>query len=90
MYRKDSYRTNYGIERLKQGYNPTRYRDKPLRSYTRQWDYIICKTCIGCSKPLGRYDNLKGFAFCYHCRKILFPETVFYSRPFPKRYYHRP
>ena len=51
-------------------------RDKNWRSGHRQWDYIICTVCTGCGKPLTRYENLRGLAFCVSCREILFPETV--------------
>ena len=51
-------------------------RDKNWRSRNRQWDYIICTVCTGCGKPLSRYENLRGLAFCVSCREILFPETV--------------
>jgi hypothetical protein len=40
------------------------------------WDYLICRICAGCGKPLGKYEYRNNLAFCYQCRKILFPETV--------------
>ena len=49
---------------------------KTWRSTNRQWDYIICIPCVGCGKPLGRYENLNRLAFCHSCREILFPETI--------------
>ena len=57
------------------------YKRQPAywRSEHRQWDYIICKACTGCGRRLSRFDNLKGYAFCYSCREILFPETVIYQ-----------
>jgi hypothetical protein len=60
----------------------------------RQWDYIICKVCTGCGKQLSRYDNLNGYAFCFSCREILFPETVIYQEsrgytsPYPDLRWH--
>ena len=47
-----------------------------FRSRNRQWDYIVCKVCVGCGKPLGRYENTKGLAFCRRCCEILFPESA--------------
>lgn len=67
---------------------------KTRRSISRQWDYIICKVCIGCGKQLCRYDNLKGHAFCFGCREVLFPETVIYQEslryksPYPNSRWH--
>jgi len=49
---------------------------KSWRSEHRMWDYLICKVCAGCGKPLGKYEYRNNLAFCYQCRKILFPESV--------------
>jgi hypothetical protein len=46
------------------------------RSQSRQWDYIIGTVCLGCGKLLGRYEELNRLAWCYSCRRILFPETT--------------
>jgi hypothetical protein len=56
------------------------------RSKNRQWDYIIRTVCTGCGKTLGQYENLNGFAFCFDCRKILFPETIVGHEPLGKRF----
>jgi hypothetical protein len=47
-----------------------------LRSKDRQWDAIICTVCAGCGKPLGSYENQNRLAYCFDCRRILFPETI--------------
>ena len=49
---------------------------KNWRSPNRQWDRIIRTVCTGCGRPLGRYENENKLAFCYQCRRILFPETM--------------
>ena len=56
----------------------------------RQWDYIISKVCIGCGKPLSRHENLKGLAFCFSCRQVLFPETINPYKYGTRRYFSRP
>jgi len=56
-------------------------RPKGWRSPHRQWDYIVCTVCLGCGKPLGRYENMKRLAFCENCREILYPETVRHGLP---------
>jgi hypothetical protein len=48
----------------------------PRRSFGGQWDYIVRAVCLGCGRTLGRYENLHRLAFCYNCRKVLFPETI--------------
>jgi len=32
--------------------------------------------CIQCGRTLSRYDNTHRYAFCFCCRKALFPETI--------------
>ena len=41
-----------------------------------QWDFIIRAVCLGCGRTLGRYEINHNLAFCFTCRRILFPETV--------------
>jgi hypothetical protein len=75
-------------------YRTYKRRPKTWRSKSRQWDYIICKVCTGCGSRLSRYDNVKGYAFCFSCREILFPETVIYQEsrgywsPYPDSRWH--
>jgi hypothetical protein len=64
-------------------------RGRTFRSYNRQWDYIVCTICVGCGKPLGRYENLSRLAFCRSCREILFPETVRDDESREKRFSNR-
>ena len=64
------------IESCQRDYSVRESRENSWRSGHRQWDYIICTVCTGCGKPLSRYENLRGLAFCVSCREILFPETV--------------
>ena len=57
-------------------YSTFKRRPNTWRSSSRQWDYIIRMVCIGCGKTLGRFETKHGFAYCFNCRKILFPETI--------------
>ena len=83
-----------GFERYKRNYWVYKGRPAYRRSEHRQWDYIICKVCTGCGSRLSRYDNVKGYAFCFSCREILFPETVIYQEsrgywsPYPDSRWH--
>lgn len=75
MYEYDKmYETKGAIEVCKNGYKVYKTQSGYWRSKHKQWDYIICKVCTGCGKPLSRYDTLKGYAFCSQCRQILFPK----------------
>ena len=79
VFHMDKYKMHEDMkasEAYQKRYNAYDRRHKSWRSGRRQWDYIICKTCIGCGKPLSRYENLRGLAFCFSCREILFPETI--------------
>ena len=67
---------------------PKIYRSKNWRSENRMWDYIICRVCTGCGKPLGKYEYQKNLAFCYQCREILFPESVTPHEAFHNRHTH--
>lgn len=82
------YEVKNAIEACKGDYNGYKRQSGYRRSNNRQWDYIICKVCIGCGKPLSRYDNLRGYAFCFKCRKTLFPETIDHSQARGKRFRH--
>ena len=62
-----AFRTDYSIEKAE---------TQPHRSVSRQWDRIIRFVCGGCGGTLGRYEVNKHLAFCFHCRRFLFPETV--------------
>ena len=46
------------------------------RSFGGQWNFVVRAVCLGCGRTLGRYENLHRLAFCYNCRKVLFPETI--------------
>ena len=37
---------------------------------------LLRRVCNTCGRTLSRYDNLKNYAYCYSCRRILFPETT--------------
>jgi len=45
-----------------------------------RWDKVIRVVCLGCAKTLGRYELLHGLAFCFECRRVLFPETVYANK----------
>ena len=66
------------------------HRSKNWRSEHRMWDYLICRVCSGCGKPLGKYEYRNNLAFCYQCRKILFPETVSPHETFRNKNTHFP
>ena len=67
---------------------PRILRSKNWRSEDRLWDYIICRVCTGCGKPLGKHEYQKNLAFCYQCRKILFPDSVTPDEAFHNRHTH--
>ena len=77
VFHMDKYEM-YEVEKAIRAYSANKPHERPSnwRSENRQWDYIICTVCTGCGKPLSRYENHKGLAFCFSCREILFPETV--------------
>lgn len=76
MYKSAYQEITHAIETIKDGYKNQRSRKPSYRSTNRQWDCIICTMCTGCGKPLGRYENQNRLAFCFECRKILFPDTI--------------
>ena len=52
------------------------------RCYGGRWDYVVRAVCLGCGKTLGRDELINGYAFCFNCRRVLFPETVYpYQTP---------
>ena len=94
MGKTEKNQINQDANTHQRSYSTYERRSKTWRSKSRQWDYIICKVCTGCGKQLGRYENLKGYAFCFSCREILFPETVIYQEssgytsPYPDSRWH--
>ena len=70
-------RAYYGsMSRARQGWS------RAQRSYGGRWDYVVRAVCLGCGKMLGQVELIKGYAFCFNCRRVLFPETVYpYQRP---------
>jgi hypothetical protein len=76
MYKSAYQEITQAIETIKGGYKKLRSRKSCYRSTNRQWDRIIRTLCTGCGKPLGRYENQKRLAFCFECRRILFPDTI--------------
>ena len=79
MYEYEMDEVKEAIEAQNRSYSARQRRPKTWRSKDRQWDYIICTICVGCGKPLSRYENLNRLAYCFDCRRILFPETI--ARP---------
>lgn len=71
----DMYEVSGAIEAQQTEYSDYRS-PASWRAKDRQWDAIICTVCVGCGKPLGRYENLNRLAYCFDCRMILFPETI--------------
>jgi hypothetical protein len=76
MYEYDAYKVESAIEAVYERPSSSKGRPRRWRAKDRQWDAIICTVCVGCGKPLGRYENLNRLAYCFDCRRILFPETI--------------
>ena len=72
----DMYEVKRAVEKYNRASDHAKGRPANWRSSHRMWDYVICKVCTGCGKPLKRYDLLKGYAFCFPCRLAFFPETI--------------
>ena len=72
MNKYKMYEVTKAIEAYKDNYSAYKRSPKVWRSENRKWDRIIRALCTGC----GKTENLKGLAFCFSCREILFPETV--------------
>lgn len=47
-----------------------------FRSSSRKWDYVIRVVCNGCGRTLSQHEVRNGLAYCFSCRKVLFPETI--------------
>lgn len=73
------------IESAQKTYPIKKIKKVPWRSPTRQWDRIIGRVCTGCGKRLGEYEYKNNLAFCYECRRILFPETISSRESFNKK-----
>jgi len=76
MDKYEMYKVKKAIDQCNGSHSTYERRPKTWRSKHRQWDRIICTVCVGCGKPLGRYENLNRLAYCFDCRRILFPETI--------------
>jgi hypothetical protein len=91
MDRHEMYEIKKAIEAYQGRYSIYEKRGEDKRKSTKKWDFIIRSVCTGCGKTLHRYDNLNRYAFCYSCRRILFPETISSGRASRDRSrYHRP
>ena len=91
MYENGCYSRERAYELYLERSKAPEKRDGSLRPYNGRWDYIVCRLCVGCGKPLGRYENLNRLAYCRNCREILFPETVKHDEYSNKRFqYPRP
>lgn len=81
----------YHIGSAGRPYNSSRYRSFTRtrggsRSRGGQWDYMVRAVCIRCKKTLTRYELLNGLAFCFNCRRVLFPETIETHEPPGRRW----
>jgi len=76
----DSFKSRY-CERTK--------KPRGSRSYERRWDHVVRAICSGCGKTLSLTEGQRGLAFCYDCRRVLFPETLpskkSYRKELPRR-----
>jgi len=50
--------------------------DRYESNHRHQYDYIVRMVCIGCGGTLRRFEIRNHLAYCYRCRRFLFPETV--------------
>ena len=73
----ERYQINDAIKAYNGSKTAYRKMPPPKRKRKGQWDSIIRIICIGCGRTLGRYENLHRFAYCFTCRKVLYPETVY-------------
>lgn len=89
MNEYEIYYVNKAIEACQKSKRANEGRAKAWRSENRKWDYIIGTVCCGCGKLLGRYENLNRLAYCFSCRRILFPETVTHEKWWRKRTSYR-
>lgn len=55
----------------------SRYRAKPRNGGL--WDQMVRGVCIGCNGTLSHSELKRRLAFCYSCRRVLFPETIEYD-----------
>lgn len=42
----------------------------------KKWDKVLRAVCMGCGKTLSGWEVKNHWAYCYSCRKILFPGTL--------------
>lgn len=85
----------YEIERAIRAHNgayESRERNaETFRSSIRRWDYVVRAVCSGCGRTLNQYDVRYRHAYCFSCRKILFPEPInVYESPRRRNYHSRP
>jgi len=76
MDKYEMYQVKRAIKTCQEGFNG---RDSMIETRylkTRQDVFKLLTICIGCKKPLGRYEEVNQLAFCYSCRKVFFPRTI--------------
>jgi len=62
--------------------------DQVSRPGKRRWDYVIRAVCSGCGRTLRQYEVRNRLAYCFSCRRILFPEPMpAYESSGRRRYY---
>jgi len=72
----------YGYQiRTKPTYESYRYSDRYRAKSSRggMWDQMVRGVCIGCNGTLNHSELKRNLAFCYSCRRVLFPETIEYD-----------
>ena len=82
----------YEIDRAIRSQNGTyKARDRnpeTFRSSSRRWNYVVRAVCSGCGKTLNQYEVRSRLAYCFSCRRILFPEPIHaYESPRKRRPY---
>jgi hypothetical protein len=51
------------------------------RPHGGKFDRIIRVLCLGCGRTLHFHEQVKGYAWCYSCRRALFPESFLCDEP---------
>jgi len=82
----------YEIERAIKAHNGTyesRERNSEIfRPSIRKWDYVVRAVCCGCGRTLNQYEVINRHAYCFSCRRILFPEPIHAYESPRRRYPH--
>lgn len=76
MKRADAYEITRAVRAVQRSRKPGLTGERKWRSPERRFDRVLWRICLGCGRPLGRYEDLNDLAYCYDCRRVLFPGTT--------------